>query len=193
MAKRQVPTLQVLSYCGVPVVTSTEPNAEDNAEDKDWLEYDERSRLTREFFSRIGKPGIDGWRDIALALFIEIFSHNGEQAARRIFNDIAPLPPKRKRAELRDVALLVRLLKMTRSKETKPNIAKLACIVAKENGKLPRDERRGAGSTNAQRLEKHIRMLVRRQREASKGWVLEPGSQLSNPIVEHFPGPADEE
>jgi hypothetical protein len=41
----------------------------------------------------------------------------------------------------------------------KPNVAKLARELAEENKELPKDRRRGVGSTDARSLEGHIRDL----------------------------------
>jgi hypothetical protein len=119
-----------------------------------------RDRLINELFSEINKKGIDGWAYLANCLFYAIARHYGEAAARSIFNGSGP-PPKRLLSALRNAAVLDRLDAM----KPTPNVSKLARELAEENKALPKQRQRGAGGTDVQVLEDHIRDLVKARKE----------------------------
>jgi hypothetical protein len=118
-----------------------------------------RQRRINELFNEVRKDGIDGWAYLANCLFFAIARHHGEAMARRIFNESGPMP-KRLRAALRNASVLGRFDKMK-------NVAKLARELAEENKKLPKEQQRGAGGTDAIALSDHIRTLIK----ARKRWI----------------------
>ncbi len=119
-----------------------------------------RQRRIDALFNEISKDGLNGWAHLANCLFFAIARHYGEAAARGVFKDSGPMP-KRFRTALRNASLLDRLGAM----KPKPNVAKLARVIAEENKKLPRERQRGAGGTDVLVLEDHIRDLVKAHKE----------------------------
>jgi hypothetical protein len=112
--------------------------------------------LHREVFSLTAKQGIEGWALLASSLFFAIAHHHDLTTARKIFDRAGSLS-KRGRARLDDVYVLQRLAEM----QPRPNIAKLAQDLAKENKKLPRERQHGPGGTDPDNLETYIRRLVK--------------------------------
>jgi hypothetical protein len=119
-----------------------------------------RDRMINELFAYTSKQGIQGWVYLANCLFFAISKHHGEQVARGIFKGSGPMP-KKLRTALRNATVLDRLYRM----KPKPNVAKLARELAKENKKLPKERHRGAGGINASTLEDHIRDLVEKNKK----------------------------
>src|SRR6516225_4514242 len=111
--------------------------------------------LRDELFFLTSKQGIPGWRFLANCLFYAIERHHGPTAARDIF-DKSGVIPKRMRAALKKMYVLKRLIEMR-----KPNIAKLARDLAKENKKLPEEQQHGPGGTNSSNMETYIRRAIR--------------------------------
>jgi hypothetical protein len=115
-----------------------------------------------------GEMGIDGTDTLFGCLqlarhlqeFIEI--RHGESWAQRIFAECAGLKPRRRQqAALSNSALLDRYERMT----PKPTKAAFIRQVAKENERLPKPMRRGAGSDNVIALDRHFRDLLRKRRQ----------------------------
>jgi len=114
-----------------------------------------------------GMDSIGGCKKAALDLFIEIEKHHGEKTARAIFAMWGTPPTKARIATIKNWGLLSRLDIMS-----EPNVQQLAREVAEENKKLPRSQRRGAGSTSVIALEKHIRRQIdeRKEKLANRTW-----------------------
>jgi hypothetical protein len=114
----------------------------------------------------------------ALDLFLEIRESIGDAKARWVFAKWGTPPSRRRRQEINNDGLLSRLdLMSVRDRKTGelrpcPNVLKLAKQLAKENESLPREQQRGAGSTDVHALEKHIRDLVKKRETglANRTW-----------------------
>jgi hypothetical protein len=117
----------------------------------------------------------------ALDLFCEIRGKLGDARARRIFAIWGTPPSASKMAKLKNYGLLDRLDMM----KPKPVVLKLAKQLAKENLLLPRGEQRGAGSTDAHALEKHIRTLVKKRESGLKAKTWH-GPITPEQAVRHF-------
>jgi len=112
-------------------------------------------------------PGTDtlfGCLELArqLSLFIEL--RHGGAWAKKIFAECAGVKPtRRQQAALSNDTLLDRYERLS----PKPTKAAFIRQVAKENERLPKALRRGAGSDNVIALDRHFRELLRKQRQTA--------------------------
>ena len=125
-------------------------------------------------FRYLGVEGVEsffGAEHVVQLLFMLIREKHGDQIARRIFAKWGTPPSKSRLAMIKNIGLLDRFDLM----RPKPNVQKLARQLAAENKNLPKDKRRGAGSTDAKALEKQIRRQIRERGEhMQKGTWLGP-------------------
>lgn len=118
-----------------------------------------------------GSETIFGCKHIAQQLFTLITARHGERAARRIFAMWATPPSDRRLQLIANMGLLDSYDRM----KPKPNKRQLARETAKENEKLPKSQRRGAGGTDPKNLVKQIdRALKLRKAHMKKGTWLGP-------------------
>jgi hypothetical protein len=113
--------------------------------------------VKNELFDLTRKRGIQGWAHVANCLLYEIARQYDLPTARSIFKWAGPMTTKRMQTQFNNACVLQRLAEM----RPRPNIAKLARELAKENENLPKEQQRGAGSINPVVLEDHIRHLAK--------------------------------
>jgi hypothetical protein len=107
---------------------------------------------------------IDKCELAALAFFCAIEKHVGLEEAYRIFSKFGTPPSDRKRALIKNLALLDLYDTMD-----KPNVQRLAWQLAAENKTLPPEERWGPrGTTSPVTLDKHIRRLLEERNRGPK-------------------------
>jgi hypothetical protein len=103
---------------------------------------------------------IEGAKNRALKLYLEIERFHGEEEARRIFAARAKEPTPAKRAERKNFLILQRYDNM----EPAPNVMELARQLAEESTTLPGEEQiTPRGSMVASTIEHHIRELKKKR------------------------------
>jgi hypothetical protein len=114
--------------------------------------------------------GIETVRGAAIRVILlrdEILKHHGSDTTR-IFAQYTKPSSKKEMTELLDWELLERFDAME-----EPNIARFAAMLAEENKRLPKEERRGARGESPVALDKYIRRLLKHRQVAMKSdqWI----------------------
>jgi hypothetical protein len=120
-----------------------------------------RTKLLEPFNGLFVDPS-DAAKNAALHLFLEIRESLGEQEARHIFGMWGTPPTADRIKEINNLGLLDLYDLM----KPKPDVQRLARELAEENKKLPRQQQRGAGSTDPIALALQINR-VRKERKAA--------------------------
>ncbi len=109
--------------------------------------------------------GIETERGAAIRVILlrdALLKHHGSNTFRIIAQHSKP-GTKAEMTELLDWELLERLDAME-----EPNIARFAAMLAEENKRLPKEERRGARGESPVALDKYIRRLLKHRQVAMK-------------------------